>query len=194
AGPSPGRGGCRAGGRGCTPGGPPSPPPPPGRPGAPAPDAHGAPLIERARRAVPSPSPWPASFDATADTLTLRVATTSLAPERIAEVWFYPARWGAIDLAAPQEARVDARGITITVARGPLPEATAAPIDGVLVLAERLDGGAAAQAFALRAAPRAAAGAGIPLLQALALALAGGIVLNLMPCVLPVLSVKAMAL
>jgi hypothetical protein len=62
---------------------------------------------------------------------------------------------------------VDARGITIEVARGQLPEATAAPIDGVLVLTERLDGGTVRQAFTLRAAP-ATAMSRAALLQAVA--------------------------
>src|SRR6185436_11027694 len=101
--------------------------------------------------------------------VTLTVVARGLAPERIAEVWFYPARWGAIDHAAPQHARIDARGITVEVARGQLPEATAAPIDGVLVLTERLDGGTARQAFTLRAAP-ATAMSRAALLQAVALA------------------------
>jgi len=162
--------------------------------GEPGPHPVGAPLIARARQAVPSPSPWAASFTATPETVTITVAARGLAPERIAEVWFYPARWGAIDHAAPQQARVDARGITVEVARGQLPGATAAPIDGVLVLTERLDGGTARQAFALRATPGAAATSGVTLLQAVALALAGGLLLNLMPCVLPVLSVKALGL
>ena len=143
---------------------------------------------------MPSPSPWPASFTATPETVTFTVAARGLAPERIAEVWFYPARWGAIDHAAPQQARVDARGITVEVARGQLPGATAAPIDGVLVLTERLDGGTARQAFTLRATPGATATSVVALLQAVALALAGGLLLNLMPCVLPVLSVKALGL
>jgi DsbC/DsbD-like thiol-disulfide interchange protein len=100
----------------------------------------GAPLIARARQAVPSPSPWPATF----------TATRRLAQERLLEIWFYPARSGAIDHAAAQQARVDARGITVEVARGQLPEATAAPIDGVLVVTERLDGGNVRQAFPVK--------------------------------------------
>jgi len=161
--------------------------------GTPAPDPEGASLIAAARRAVPSPSPWGASFETTDETVTLTVAAPGLARDRIAEVWFYPARWGAIEHAAPQEARVDARGITLAVARGQLPGALAEPIDGVLVMTERLDEGAARQAFALRALPRRAAAPGA-LPAALLLALAGGLILNLMPCVLPVLSVKALSL
>ena len=158
-----------------------------------APHPTGAALIERARRAVPSPSPWPASFTAAPETVTLTIAARGLAPERVAEAYFYPARWGAIDQAAPQVTRVDASGVTIEVARGPLPEATAAPIDGVLVLTERLDQGTVHQAFTVRAAPGTAA-PGVSVWQAIVLALAGGLVLNLMPCVLPVLSVKALGL
>lgn len=157
------------------------------------PDPRGAPLIAAARRAAPTPSPWAASFDATAETVTLRVAARGLAPERIDEIWFYPARWGAIAHAAPQRARTDAAGVTLEVARGPLPEAVAEPIEGVLVIAERLDGVVARQAFSVRAEPRAGRSA-LGIVNAMALALAGGLLLNLMPCVLPVLSVKVLGL
>jgi thiol:disulfide interchange protein DsbD len=156
-------------------------------------DPRGAPMIEAARRAAPAASPWPASFTATDELVTLRVAARSLAREHIAEVWFYPLRWGLIEHAAPQRSRVDAGGITLEVARGPLPEAAAGPIDGVLVVTERLDGGVARQAFSVRAGAAAPASA-VTLLGAAALALAGGLVLNLMPCVLPVLAVKTLGL
>lgn len=160
--------------------------------GAPRPDPHGAPVIAAARRAVPAPSPWPASFVATPDTVTVTVDARGLAAERIADVWFYPARWGVIEHAAPQRSRIDAHGVTLEVARGQLADATAGPIEGVLVVAERLDGEVVRHAFAVRAEPLAAPA--VSLLHAVALALAGGLILNLMPCVLPVLSVKALSL
>jgi len=159
----------------------------------PAPDPRGAPLIAAARRAVPAPSPWPASFVATPERVTFAIAARGLDAQRVSEAWFYPARWGAIEHAAPQRWRIDDAGLTLEVARGPLPEAVAGPLEGVLVVSERLDSGIAHQAFTVRAEPRAA-GPGLSLLQAAALALAGGLVLNLMPCVLPVLSVKALGL
>ena len=160
----------------------------------PVPDPRGAPLIEAARRALPAPSPWPASFVATPERVTLSVAASGLTAERVSEVWFYPARWGVIDHAAPQASRTSAEGITLTVARGALPDAAAGPIEGVLVVTERLDGRLARHALTLRAEPAAAAGAAPALLAAIALALVGGLALNLMPCVLPVLSVKALGL
>ena len=129
------------------------------------------------------------------------MAAGGLDRERIADVWFYPARWGVIEHAAPQAVNVAADGITLRVRRGVLAVATEAPIEGVLVITERLDGGTAGQAFSLRALPRGLAGStgadarpAVTLLQAVALALAGGFLLNLMPCVLPVLSVKALSL
>jgi thiol:disulfide interchange protein DsbD len=157
-----------------------------------------APAIEQARRAVPSPSPWPVSLQATPETVIVSVAAPGLSADRIEEVWFVPMRWGVIDHAAPQAVSIDAGRITLRTARGPLPEAAAGDVDGVLVISERLDQGAVSQAFAVRAvAGGALAGPGtgsLTLITAIALALAGGLILNLMPCVLPVLSVKAIAL
>ena len=163
--------------------------------GRPAPAATAS-AIERARRAVPAPSPWPAALSATAKTVTVSVAAPRLAADRISDVWFFPARWGVIDHAAPQAVTIDGVGITLRVARGALPDGPATDLDGVLVMRERLDQGPVTQAFAIRATapPRSSAAAGLSLVVAIGLALAGGLILNLMPCVLPVLSVKAIAL
>src|SRR4029453_1470970 len=109
------------------------------------------------------------------------------------EVWFYPSRWGAIAHAAPQRARIEPGRVTLEVERGQLADSATTPLDGVLVVAERLDGGIVRQAFALPAEPRPASNAPAAL-RARALARAAGLVVNLMPCVLPVLSVKTLAL
>ena len=169
-----------------------------------APDPRWASAIAAARRAVPAPSPWPVRYAATPQSVTLTVAAPELRAERVGDVWFFPARWGVIDHAAPQDATVDGRGITLRLARGALVEAAEGPIDGVLVIRERLDGGMVSQAFAIQAlssgapaGPTGVAAAGTPvvsLLEAVGLALLGGLILNLMPCVLPVLSIKVLAL
>ena len=163
---------------------------------APPVEPRGASMIAAARQRVPTPSPWPARFAATADDVTFTVNASGLTAERIAEIWFFPSRWGAIDLAASQRARVDTDAIRLDVARGPLREAVNAPIDGVLVVSERLEGAIAHHAFTVTAQPSSTGGSSAtsPLLRAIALALAGGLVLNLMPCVLPVLSVKTLGL
>lgn len=162
--------------------------------GKPAPGV-GAPAIERTRRAVPTPSPWPASLRATPETVTVSVAAPGLEPDRIAEVSFFPGRWGVIDHAAVQEVTIGRDGITLRAARGLLPEGADSDLDGVLVIREKLDQGQVSQAFAIKAvAGDAGAGPSLSLVAAMGLALAGGLILNLMPCVLPVLSIKALAL
>lgn len=164
----------------------------------PAADPRWSVAIARARASLPQPSPWPVAVVAADQSVTVNVAAAGLARERIEEAWFYPLEWGLIEYAAPQALTVSAEGLALRVARGPLREAVARPVVGVLVVTERLDGGPVRQAFAVRAPPPAAAGTAAwswgNLIQALALALAGGLVLNLMPCVLPVLSVKALSL
>ena len=162
--------------------------------GRPAPDA-GAAAIERTRRAVPGPSPWRASLRATPEAVTLSVAAAGLERDRIAEVLFFPGRWGVIDHATVQEVTIGRDGITLRAARGLLPEGPDSDLDGVLVIREKLDHGLVSQAFAITAvAGSAGAGSALSLLAAMGLALLGGLILNLMPCVLPVLSIKALAL
>ena len=161
--------------------------------GPPAPSVT-APAVEEARRAAPTPSPWAAAVSATPETVSIRVAAPDLAAERIAEAWFFPMRWGVIDHAATQTLTVDRRGIMLRAARGQLPDGTVSDVDGVLVIQERLDQGTVTQAFAIRAAAGGEAAGGVTLAAAIGFALLGGLILNLMPCVLPVLSIKAITL
>jgi thiol:disulfide interchange protein DsbD len=105
---------------------------------------------------------------------------------------------------ARQAASVTAEGIRIPLKKGDA-KATTAPqsIAGTLVLTEKTGDGEHRQAFDLvarldpafvpSAAPLAAADEGLTLAQALLFALLGGLILNLMPCVFPVLAMKAAA-
>jgi thiol:disulfide interchange protein DsbD len=162
----------------------------------PAPDPRWAARIASARTALPRPSPWPASFSARGENVTLAVAVAGLAPDRITAAEFFPYEWGAIRYAGEQTLEVTRAGLSLRMARGQLREAASQPVEGVLVITERLDGGPSRQALVVRAEP-VAAPPGLEwgvVARAVALALLGGLVLNLMPCVLPVLSVKVMSL
>src|SRR5262249_15710647 len=162
--------------------------------GPPAP-SDTAPAVEHALRAVPTPSPWAASLSATPETVSIRIAAPDLAAERIAEAWFFPMHWGVIDHAAPQTVAVDRRGFTLRAARGQFPQGTASDVDGVLVIQERLDPRPATPAFRIGGGVGGGGTGGrLTLAAAVGLAIAGGLILNLMPCVLPVLSIKAIAL
>jgi thiol:disulfide interchange protein DsbD len=147
------------------------------------------------RDALPRPSPWPASFAVAGDTVKLAVTAPGLARERIASATFFPYGWGAIEYAGAQELDVSGAGLSLRMPRGQLREAVEKPIEGVLVITERLDDGSNRQAIVLRADPAGpAAVTWDTVARAAGLALLGGLILNLMPCVLPVLSVKVMSL
>ena len=104
---------------------------------------------------------------------------------------FFPAEAGVIDQGAAQTMAVSAQRVSLTLK--PLKPLTA-PLAGVVVLT---DTGGETQALSVTAplgALPASVAAGTGLLEALVLAFAGGLILNLMPCVLPVLAIKALAL
>lgn len=150
-----------------------------------------------ARAKWPKPSPWGATVQVTPERIGLRVEAPDLDPTRIEDAYFFVGRTGAVEPAAPQTRSVDPSGMTLELAPGRT--AAAGPMDGVLVLTERLESGPVSHAFELQpvagVVPAAIAGtADLGLSSALLLALAGGLLLNLMPCVFPVLAMKAVAL
>lgn len=159
-------------------------------------------LIEAARAALPRASPWAVGFNA--DAATLRLATdTALAAdgmgERVSEIRFFPDQPGHIENVAEPVRHAGLEGLTLDLARPAEAAALPDPLTGVLVLTETLPDGPVRQAFLVEAAfdPSLAlvteAGM-LGLARAALLALLGGILLNLMPCVFPVLSIKALAL
>lgn len=163
-------------------------------------------LFDQARRKVPTESPWPARFGVAASgDPTLIVEAKGLKPETIRDVYFFPAEWGAVANMAKQTAKVTADGIRIPLKKGDAKAAAPQQIAGVLALTEKTADGEHRQAFDVVAkldpsfVPQAAASAGtvegetLSLWQALAFALLGGLILNLMPCVFPVLAMKAAA-
>ncbi|MEZ5579178.1 MAG: hypothetical protein R3F40_07060 [Candidatus Competibacteraceae bacterium] len=151
------------------------------------------------RPRLPMPVPWPVSFAIDETTLTLDL-TTGRAAERIAALEFFPLEDGLITHAAPQTLSRAESSLRLTVARGTQPKPPES-VAGLLVVRERQDDGKSlTHAFTFTApragepAPMATPSSGPGLFQALALALLGGVLLNLMPCVLPVLSLKALSL
>ncbi len=162
----------------------------------------------KARQHAPKPSPWSAVVDGGADTLLLRIGVAGLERDRLGEITFFPYDPDAVEHAGEQRVTVDTDGLTLSIPRGIDNGKPIAPIDGVLVVEERLGSDTVRQAFLVEAsvgtvAPPAAAGGAvlggltsgsIGLAQAGLLALAGGLLLNLMPCVFPVLFIKALGI
>jgi thiol:disulfide interchange protein DsbD len=155
--------------------------------GAPTPSAQ-APLFAAADARIPRPSPWPARLSPDG---TLSVATAGVTPEAVKEAWFIPATPDAIAANAPQK---------LTVGEGTLslhlqPAAShATTLDGVLVIADRSGQTSAYDISAPDGPSLVEPAAPTPLLVAFGFALLGGFILNLMPCVFPVLAMKAVGL
>ena len=126
--------------------------------------------------------------------LSLPVAGLGPAPSAVR---FFPASWGLIEPAADQPWRVTGDRLEIDLTPG---EAATTADPGGLLVVTGADG--SVRSFEVNAvrgtpgqappAPPAAPALGLPL--ALGLAFLGGLILNLMPCVFPVLAIKALSL
>jgi thiol:disulfide interchange protein/DsbC/DsbD-like thiol-disulfide interchange protein len=169
-----------------------------------SPSADTAALFAEARQSLPQPNPFQARFLAAPETHQLRIAVPGLQDGRIKSAFFFPEDWETTPAAAPQSLQIADSGLTLNLKSGPKPPSL--PVRGVLVLEEEIGGGTVRQALAIEAiGDDAAAGgpvqtqaardtAALGVLPAILLALLGGMILNLMPCVFPVLSMKALAL
>jgi thiol:disulfide interchange protein DsbD len=140
-----------------------------------------APLFESARARLPIAPPRDWQLSTTADggklALVVRGYTGALDPAPA----FFPFGREAIEHAAPQPATRTGDGLRIELARAPSSPPVRS-LDGVLELEGR--------AYTI-AAPLSHLGLAV---EPLVLAFAGGLLLNLMPCVFPVLAIKAFAL
>ncbi|WP_125659415.1 protein-disulfide reductase DsbD domain-containing protein [Sphingomonas sp. 2R-10] len=137
------------------------------------------------RRALPRPLGSPALFQP-GEPLRLRVPFPAARP--IGDPYFFPLTENAIDYDAAQTIRRDGDAIVIETKGTGKP----AVIEGVLATGP-------GQGFAIRATPGVVAAPAEPApvraaLLAFAGALLGGLLLNVMPCVFPILSLKALSL
>ena len=185
----------------------------------PAPNTQFEATFTKARQAVAKKSPWTATVHRSGKNVLLQLKGAALRRDKVQEVWFYPYQPGVIRHVAKQTPNFGTKVFTLWMTAKK--QAAGKPLEGVLVVTEKLDGGVVRQAFAIRALPGDAAvavaggggdgsaggatntaeggaagsdGGGLTLLMALIFALIGGMILNLMPCVLPVLSMKALSL
>jgi DsbC/DsbD-like thiol-disulfide interchange protein/cytochrome c biogenesis protein CcdA len=151
--------------------------------------------IARLKQALPRPLGTPARFAMANGTLRLGIPLP--ASVAVAGAYFYPATDGATDYAAPQRVSRNGDWLIVETRAGPRPPGA---IDGVLTIG-------AGPGFAVGATPgpvpaagtpvgdaAAAVGGWVAILLAVGGALLGGLLLNVMPCVFPILSLKALSL
>lgn len=170
-----------------------------------APGAH-AELFERARARLPEASPWPVSAQTGDARYRLTVGLDPATQGRVEDLWFFPDQYGVIKHAAEQPLTWSGAGAHLSLVPDGTPPTR---LSGVVKVVERLGPSeTVSHGFSVSAAlgepppgdaaegdaPRVGGVAGVGLLHALGLAVLGGLVLNLMPCVFPVLALKALGL
>lgn len=170
----------------------------------PAPDAAAARLFAGTRAHLPKTSLWTARFDAGDRRFALLLQNPAFAEVPPQRATFFPYADGMIEAASPQRLGTNRDGLVIEAAPGYKlgvadKRRDVAEVGGVLVLA---DAAGKETAVDVRARPGPVAAAtpvnapagDLSLGIALVFAFLGGLILNLMPCVFPVLSMKALAL
>ena len=159
--------------------------------------------VEAAVAAAPKPAALSAVFQPRGPTVALAVTGAVLKGADMAGAYFFPFESTVIDHAKPQAIERGPQGLTLTLAPGYAFQGGKAPASLAGVLAV---GGKAYEIAAIPGVPppnasglgpppvKAVGGADLGLAAAALFAFLGGLILNLMPCVFPILAMKAASL
>lgn len=163
-------------------------------------------LFKTARALMPEDTAWQGMVEEQDQNLVLSFKTDSVQLNEFnnaKEFYFFPEDWGIMLYASPQKIGIEGDQLKITIMRDTRPLSGLSSINGVL--AYTTDSGirksfnidiplSGAQLNNRASTSEPSASKDISIAQALALAFLGGLILNLMPCVFPVLSMKALSL
>lgn len=161
--------------------------------------------IAEARNALPLPVSWEAEYYTEDGNIHFKINTENTASfEKIDSIELFPYEGGLIANAAKPEAYFVEGGLMIEQPKGELKASDIPETKAVIAYLDK-DGNRkaievdanynkAAEAMAIAAASPQDNNKEIGLIGALVSALIGGLILNLMPCVFPVLSLKALSL
>lgn len=157
-----------------------------------APPGKQAPLFDRAEAARPTPSPFAATI---APDGLLTLTGKGLSPHSVSKAWFMPSVTGVIDQVAPQKLMAQEGSLSLRL-HWAEKDHRPALLSGIVVLQD-----AAGQQSPLwvEAKPGVASSsttmtADNGIAKVVLFAFLGGLILNLMPCVFPVLAMKALSL
>lgn len=172
---------------------------------APADPKWGA-VITKALADAPKPAGLSGAFETQGGVLKLAITGAVLNGADMADAYFFPFSGTVIDHAKPQAIERGPEGLTLSITPGYDFQSPTPPreLGGVLSLGDKayevtaVPGPLPTSAAGLGPPPTKLAGASgaanLGLLSAAAFALLGGLILNLMPCVFPVLAMKAASL
>ena len=147
-------------------------------------DRHWGKPIAAARAALPVPAPAQWLFSAKAEDGGASLAISPPAGVELKEAFFLPFEEGKVEPAAPQGLAREGEGYRLALRASAQPVGTFERVRGIFVLPEK---------SLVVDVPIVARFADLGLALALVFAFAGGLLLNLMPCVLPVLSIKVLS-
>lgn len=157
-------------------------------------------VIAQALSSLPLQSPWPIELKQTDDGLLLSVVGEDLTQAKPSGVYFYPQEWGRIAQGVEQSVQLSEGALTLKLTGGDAPLKSGDALKGVLAVTKQVGQEQITQGFKIDVVLNAVAAnaekpqADLLLPSAMLFALLGGLALNLMPCVFPVLSMKALAL
>jgi thiol:disulfide interchange protein DsbD len=167
------------------------------------PDPKWGPKIAATLAASPKPGALAAVFQTRGPNLALAVTGAPLRGADMSGAYFYPFAATVIDHAKPQAIERGPQGLTLTLAPGydfqggkqPASVAGVLSVGGKAYEISASPGAPPAEAAGLGPpAVKGAGGADLGIVTAAALAFIGGLILNLMPCVFPILAMKAASL
>ncbi|MCP5197128.1 MAG: thioredoxin family protein [Gammaproteobacteria bacterium] len=148
-------------------------------------------LFATARRQWPEATILTGHYRLDGDALAISVETPSLTVAHATDVWFAADQWGPVDASGAQHWARMPTGFTLRAPLGDAPP-VGDTLEGLLVI-ESLDNGASARRsypVQLVAGLPAIGNETLGWMAALGFAFLGGLILNVMPCVLPVLGIK----
>ncbi|RVT97559.1 cytochrome C biogenesis protein [Rhodovarius crocodyli] len=158
---------------------------------APRPEPETASRFAAADAALPREAPFQVRLGFEGRGGAIEIAGPGIAPGAVREAAFFPTTEQLIDNPAPQEMslRDGALRLSLTRGLGDVP----ARVDGIVTITDA-QGVRGAYLVSATPGPVPSAAAGLPLWQAVLFAALGGLILNLMPCVFPILAMKALGL
>ncbi len=164
--------------------------------GAQAPQAD---AVERARAKLPLDMGWATSISEEGNDLVVKIQTDmpgAFVKEETIEL--YPEEWGLIANTAKTAASLNGNTLVLRHPRGERALADAPPVSNLLIAYDDATGHRKGVRVSTLTTPGDTGAVESPktigILKAFLFALLGGVILNLMPCVFPVLSMKALSL
>lgn len=154
--------------------------------------------FQLARAQLPVPLNVSSSVTSQDDQIVLGIGLPGVQDNRISSVEFFPFHPDLIDNPSTQLYQLTEKGLTLQLKPGFGFDVESSDLSGVLVIRESA-GGAVVSSYEINlltgTATHAATGTqSIGLMAAIVFAFLGGLILNLMPCVFPVLSIKILSL